>query len=197
MKLGSDLSARIGMPYYPLLIVSIILRPRIAAFERRKITALVAALAALSVIPALILTPIRPLFPISLVSGMKGVAAKYQLWAGLRDNFAPLRNALPPGVTKLGYAGGFLDTSYGLWQPLGSREVIELGLPLGSKFRPPVALQYAVVNQRGLKARYDLDLDSWCEQVGAEVVFEMNYNTVLDGHTAAHYESWYLVKFHR
>ena len=197
MKLGSYLSARIGAPYYPLLIISIILRPRVAAFERRKITALVAALAALSVLPVLILTPIRPLFPTSLVSGMKGIAAKYNLWAGLRDNFAPLRNALPPRVTKLGYAGGFHDTSYGLWQPLGSREVIELGLPLGSKARPPADLQYAVVDQRGLKERYGMDLNSWCEQVGAGVVYEMNYNTMLDGHSAAHYESWYLVKLHR
>ena len=197
MKLGSYLSARIGAPYYPLLIISIILRPRVAAFERRKITALVAALAALSVIPVLMLTPIRPLFPASLVTGMKGITAKYHLWAGLRDNLAPLRNALPPGVTKLGYAGGFRDTSYGLWQPLGSRTVIELGLPLGSKAPPPADLQYAVVDQRGLKERYDLDLKSWCEQVGAEVIYEMNYNSALDGHTAAHYESWYLVKLHR
>jgi hypothetical protein len=106
-------------------------------------------------------------------------------------------NALPPGVTKLGYAGGFRDTSYGLWKPLGSREVIELGMPLGSKFRPPVALQYAVVDQRGLKERYDLDLNSWCEQVGAEVIYEMSYNRALDGHTAPHYESWYLVKLRR
>jgi hypothetical protein len=202
MKLGSYLTARIGAPYYPLLIISIILRPRIAAFERHKITALFAALAALSVIPVLILTPIRPLFPASLLSRMEqksslqAIAAKYRLWAGLRDDLAPIRNVLPPETTKLGYAAAFRDTPYGLWKPLGHRVIVELGLPLGSKAKPPGDLDYAVVTENGIKQRYDMDLKSWCEWAGAEIVFEMKRNIALAG-AVPKYDSWYLVKLHR
>ena len=53
----------------------------------------------------------------------------------MRDDLAPLREQLPPGVTRLGYAAGFRDTSYGLWKPFGSRVVVELGLPLEPKPR--------------------------------------------------------------
>jgi len=61
------------------------------------------------------------------------------VWTGLRDDLAPLRAALPPGVTRLRLRASFLDSPYGLWKPFGSRVVVELGLPLGShRNRPPI-----------------------------------------------------------
>ena len=74
----------------------------------------------------------------------------------MRDDLAPLRAQLPLGVTRLGYAAAFKDTPYGLWQPFGSRVVVELGLPLGTKARPPANLEYAVVTADGLRARYGM-----------------------------------------
>ena len=146
------------------------------------------------------LTPARPLIPIQTLAqkfprpAWQKLAEKYQVWASLRDDLAPLRAQLPPGTTRLGYGAGFHDTPYGLCSPLGSREIIELGLPLGSGKLPPPDLQYAVVTERGLQERGQPDLKTWLARTGGEVVFEYPRNVMLDGHSAPKYESWYLVK---
>jgi hypothetical protein len=200
MSLGFAHTPRIAAPYYPLLLLSIVRGPRIAALSRSRLNTLAATLAAASVLPVIVLTPSRPLLPEQLLSWMsrkpalQPVAAKYQLWAGLRDDLAPLRAALPPGMRRLGYACGFRDTSYGLWKPFGSREIVELGLPLGRHTPPPADLNYAVVTPRGLKDRYGMDVESWCTNLHGQIVFEMKRDTALDAHTSAKYESWYLVK---
>ncbi len=124
------------------------------------------------------------------------IAAKYNYWDSMRDDLAPLRHQLPPDVTRLGYAGKFLDTSYGLWKPLGRRVVVELGLSLGAKPPPPAGLEYAVVTVRGLQERYGMSLPAWLEFARAEIVFEMERNTSLTG-THPAYEIWYLVRFRR
>ena len=105
-----------------------------------------------------------------------------------------MRAALPPGTARLGYAGAMRDTSYGLWKPFGHRVIVELGLPVGSQTKPPADLEYAVVTERGLRQRYDLDVKSWCDFAGAEIIFAMQRNISLEGATAV-YDSWYLVKF--
>ncbi len=192
---------RYGTAYYPLIIISILTLPRIAALERRKIAGVISGVAMLAVMPVILLTPARPVIPFERLAqifhrpALQTIAAKYRVWSDLRDDLAPLRNALPPEATKLGYAGAFRDTSYGLWKPLGHRVVVELGLPLGSKSRPPADLNYAVVTERGLEQRYAMDLKTWLDYTGGKVVFEHQRQTTLESRSAPQYESWYLVKF--
>jgi hypothetical protein len=113
----------------------------------------------------------------------------------LRDDLAPLWEKLPTEVTRLGFVGGFRDTAYGLWQPFGRREIVELGLPPGRRAPlPPADLEYAVVTARGLSERYGLGLTDWLAVVRGEVVFEYPHNVTLEAHSAPNYESWYLVK---
>ena len=192
---------RYGASYYPLVIISILVLPRIAALERRRVAAVISGTAMLAVVPVILLTPARPVFPFERLAqifprpALQTIAAKYHYWAVMRDDLAPLRDQLPPGVTRLGYAAGFRDTSYGLWKPFGSRVVVELGLPLGSKSKPPADLHYAVVTERGLQQRYGMDLKTWLNLTGGQVVFEHRRNANLETHSDPHYESWYLVKF--
>ena len=199
-KLGSYQSARIAAPYYPLLLVTLLRSPRVAALERKNIAGVFAVMAAATVLPVILFTPARPVFPIQTLAAMSHrpaldkLAAKYRFWDNLRDGLAPLRAQLPPTVTQLGYAGGFGDSAYYLYPPFGSRKIVELGLPLGSNTLPPPDLSYAVVTRRGLQTRYHLDLDAWLARVGGQVIFEHPRNITLDAHTPAKYESWYLVK---
>ena len=202
-KLASSHVTRYASSYYPFLFISILSLPRIAAMERKKFAAVVSALGLVAVVPAILLTPARPVIPVEKIlarlphkPAMETFLTKYRMWAGLRDDLAPMRNALPPGVTKLGYAGAFRDTSYGLWKPLGQRTVVELGLPPGGKLPPPADLKYAVVTERGLRQRYDMDPKTWCEFAKAKVVFEMQRNISLAG-AVANYDAWYLVQFQR
>jgi hypothetical protein len=202
-KLGSYQSARIAAPYYPLLLVALLRCPRVAAFERKKLAGVLAVVAAALVLPVIFLTPVRPLVPVQTaarfihLSALEKTAADYRIWAGSRDGLGPIRaqlRTLPPDAARLGYAGGFLETPYGLFQPFGRRAIVELGLPLGSNRLPPPDVPYAVVTDGGLQARYQMDLKTWLDRVGGEVLFTFSRNTALDAHSASQYVSWYLVK---
>ena len=199
-KLGSYLSARIAAPYYPLLLVTLVRCPGAAAFERKRVSGVLAVLAAAAALFVILLTPIRPLFPIQTLAGilpcsaLEKAAAKYRAWADLSDRLAPLREHLPPDAGRLGYAGGFSDSPYGLFKPFGGREIIELGLPLGSDAPPPPNLKYAVVTTSGLKERYRMDLPAWLARVHGRVIFQYAKNTALTAHEAPRLESWSLVR---
>ena len=192
---------RYAASFYPLIVVSIVLLPRIAALERRKIAGVIAGIAMLAVVPVILLTPARPVIPFERLAkiirrpALQTAAAKYHYWAVMRDDLAPLREQLPPGVTRLGYAAGFRDTSYGLWKPFGSRVVVELGLPLGAKTPPPADLEYAVVTANGLQGRYGMSLKDWLNLYHAEIVYELKRSVSLVSSDPATYDSWYLVRF--
>ena len=200
-KLGSDHSPRIAAAYYPLLLITLLRWPRVAAVERKKISGVLAGCAAATLIPVIILTPARPLIPIQTLArvthnpAIGKIAEQYHFWDYLRDDLAPLREQLPPDANCVGFAGGFHDTAYGLWKPFGSRDIIELGVPAGPHAPlPPADLKYAVVTTRGLSERYNLSLNEWLSAVGGQIIFEYPRNVMLDAHSAPKYESWYLVK---
>lgn len=194
---------RYAASYYPLLLVSLLTLPRVAALERRKFTGWLAGLAMLAVVPVVLLTPARPVIPFEALAqrfprpALKSMAASYHYWAVMRDDLAPLRDHLPPDATRIGHACGFRDTSYGLWKPFGSRVVVELGLPLGSKKLPPPDIQYAVATANGLKERYQMSLAEWLAATQGEVVYEMPRNISLVSSDPAAHDTWYLIRFAR
>jgi hypothetical protein len=200
VKLGSNHSARIGAPYYPLLLVTLLRCPRVAAFERKKSAGALAVFCAALALPVLLLTPARPLVPVQTLARLahrpfaEKIAEQYRFWGGLRDDLAPLRARLPVDAVRLGYAAGFHDTPYGLFPPLGDRKIVELGLPLGSGALPPADLKYAVVTERGLTERHGFGLAEWLRRAGGTVIFEYPRNVMLDAHSPPKYESWFLVK---
>ena len=189
--------------FYPLLLISILLLPRVAALERRRSAAVIVGLAMLAVVPVILLTPARPVIPVERLAqkihqpALETIAAKYHYWAVLRDDLALLREQLPAGVTRFGYAGACRDTSYGLWKPLGSRVVMELGLPLGCKTPPAADLEYAVVTAYGVQVRYGMNLADWLNLYHAEIIFEMKRHVSLVASDMNPVDTWYLVRFRR
>ena len=203
MKMGGPHTSRVGAPFYPLLLISLLRLRRIAWLERRRFTAWLAVPAALMVVPVIVLTPARPLVPRPAISwletkpSLRFLADRYRHWAELRDPLRSLRAAVPPEAKKLGYAGGWKETPYGLWKPIGSREVVEMGLPLGCKAPPPPDVHYAVLTDAGVQTRYGMDLKTWCRATQAEVIFQLQVNRALTGHDPADLSFWTLVKFNR
>jgi hypothetical protein len=201
-SLGSYLSARIAAPYYPLLIVPLLRCSSIAAFERRKMAGLFAVFSAATVLPVILLTPVRPLVPIQTIAhatrrlALEKMAEEYRFWNNIPHHLAPLVAHLPPNCSRLGYAGRILDTPYELFKPIGSREILELGLPSGGS--PPVAqtnLNYAVVTSNGLEQRYNMNLQTWLAAVRGRVLFQCSVNPALNTHEISAPEIWYLVQF--
>lgn len=199
-KLGSYTSSRIAAPYYPLLFIPLLRSYQVKIFERKKMAGVLAGLAAATVLPVIILTPARPLFPFQTLArivhrpGVEHVAEGYQFWNTLRDDLAPLRTHLPADATRLGYGAGLEDTPYGLFKPLGARTIVELGLPIGSHAMPPAGLKYAIVTDQGLKQRYGTDLQTWLGLVHGRVIFQCSRNVALSVREETQMETWYLVQ---
>ncbi len=205
MMMATSHTARLAAPYYPLLFISLLRLGRVARFERSKLAHYLALLAGLSALPLIVLTPIRPLVPLGTFTWLKdtfpsvGLLAqaegRYRAWAGLRDDLAPLRETLPAGVREFGFAGGFLDTSYGLWKPFGSRTFVELGTPQGSRKMPPESLHYAVVTERGVRYRYGLGLDEWLKANDGRIASQFTRRAQFEASDVL-VETWYLVHLH-
>ena len=85
---------------------------RPAWLERKRFFQILACVAALTVLPIIILTPARPLLPVQTLARLSHkpavaqLAEQYRFWAGLRDDLAPLREALPSDAAQLGYGWG-------------------------------------------------------------------------------------------
>ena len=136
-KMGGESTARLLLCYYPLLIASVLLLPATASLTRQRWWKAVAFLAALSALPALILTPARPLWPAlsvceklktalpgnPMVERMRGV---YSVYRNRNDALAPLRAHLTPEDRIVGFVGES-DSEVALWRPFGSRRVVDIG----------------------------------------------------------------------
>jgi len=204
MMMATSHSPRVAAPYYPILLISLLRLSRISQYERTRVAHCLALFAGLTVLPLIVLTPIRPLVPLQTFTWLKEafpskrifaeVESKYRAWASLRDDLAPLRAALPANVKEFGFAGGFLDTCYGLWKPFGTRRFQELGLPQGSGKMPPAGLAYAVVTDRGLQQRYKMPLDAWLKKTNGRIEFEFTRRAQFEASDVL-VEPWYLVHF--
>ena len=145
-KMGSESAARLVLPYYPLLIVSVLLLPGSAILARRRWWKILAFLAAFSVLPSLILTPSRPLWPALSVSeklckALPGnpLAARmhmvYSTYHNRNDGLAPLRSYFTDEDKIVGFLGAD-DSEVALWRPFGVRRVVDIprtGIPLSLK----------------------------------------------------------------
>ncbi|HEX4348903.1 MAG TPA: hypothetical protein VH251_00875, partial [Verrucomicrobiae bacterium] len=67
LKMGSEATARLMLPYYPLAVVPILMSPAQGWLSASRVWKWFAAVAALGVLPAVILSPSRPLFPLPVV----------------------------------------------------------------------------------------------------------------------------------
>ncbi len=202
-QLGSGQSARNASPYIPLLLFGFSRIRPFQAFLHSPAAPPLALFAMLSVVPIIILTPARPLLPLGLlekcqtVGGLSGTIAgivkKYELWQSLRDDLKPMREHLPPGEAVIGYAGAFRDTSYGLWKPLGSRTVCELGLPCQGSGCGATIPDYVVVTDEGIRQRYGQSLDEWMKHQRKAIRFTFERSTRLEADGAGGLHPWYLL----
>jgi len=198
-QLGSSHSARNAAPYLPLLVFAASLIPPFGRFLRSKLSPSFAIICMLSVIPVLVLTPARPLFPTTLlergisIGPVAKVLGKYQLWEGLRDDLRPMRENLPANERVIGYAGAFRDTSYGLWKPFGSRTLIEIGLRTNSKPHEDSIPSYVVATKGGIQQRFQMSLEDWANHRNKEIRFSFARPTSLGNEDGGGTDEWFLL----
>jgi hypothetical protein len=190
--LGSEAPARLAAPYYPLLILALVVLPANDRLVRQRWWAKLAGLTAASAVIGLILTPSRPLWPVQLLtervssaaganSQISRVAEVYAVYAQRADLLGPLRQFIPQDVRVVGLIDGENDSELALWRPLGKRRVVDLvDGAIGDEVESApvwVVVKEAALAQRGLGS-----LDAWLQQSGGHLVARAAItSTVLEG----------------
>jgi len=205
LKMGSEATARLLLPYYPLMFLLILRSPVQEVWLRFRAWKIWLVLVALSVLPAIIFSPARPLWPALTVSQalLKNypdsplalrIATVYSGYAVRNDPLQPLRAAVPENIKKVGFIAGSNDTEYSLWRPFGTRTVVCLrrdrtrtGLWL------PADIEWIVVRKTVWSEASEIPFDAWCEQHHAQKIVTASLVTIIGRDP----EEWCLVHLDR
>ncbi|MCX6967634.1 MAG: hypothetical protein NTZ46_07610 [Verrucomicrobia bacterium] len=178
LKMGSESGARLLLPYYPLLTASVLFLPTSANLARKCWWRTLACLAALSALPAVVLTPSRPLWPAvsateKLASACPGnalvarIREVYRVYHDRNDALAPLRKHLAPEDRIVGFLGED-DPQVSLWRPFGLRRVVEI-----PPHEPPLLLKrpWRMVARRELfPLNFSEPMEKWVYANGGRVI---------------------------
>jgi len=190
LKMGSEADARLMLPYYPLAMVPILLLPAQIHLLRLCGWRVLIALAALSVLPAVILSPSRPLWPGRSISGrlarqhpdspsVQRLATVYSAYSSRNDALAPLRAGLPGGVLKIGFLAGSNDTDYSLWRPFGLRKVEYLQIGADKSILVPDGVEWVVVKRIAWAETSNMPLETWMAQHHAKITLSVPIVTLV------------------
>jgi hypothetical protein len=200
LKMGSEADARLMLPYYPLVMIPILMLPRQDWLVRCAGWRILAMLVSLSVLPCLILTPSRPLWPVQTLSGWlsrnhpessftRRLTTVYSCYQNRNDLLAPLRGRLPDNATNIGFIAGANDSDYSLWRPFGRRRVTYLRDDTHLLSSWPADIEWLVVKHSIWPEITDVPLEEWAAQHGIEIVFSVPISAFASGTE----ETWYLL----
>ena len=181
LKMGSEAGPRLLLPYYPLALVPLLLLPAQDWLWRRRAWRIFLVVAALGVLPALVLSPARPLWPARTVSEKwlaahpdralpRRLAAVYSTYANRNDILAPVRAALPADVREIGFISGSNDTDYSLWRPFGRRQVKYLRYDPRHFLEHPGEVEWVVVKEVYWPEVSPVPLAEWAAANHARIV---------------------------
>jgi hypothetical protein len=190
LKLGSEADARLMLPYYPLAIIPILLLPAQNRLLRFRAWKIILALAALSVLPAVFLSPARPLWPAQSISerlarqhpdspAMRRLEAVYFAYANRNDALAPLREGLNGGALTIGFVADSDDSDYSLWRPFGLRKVEYLRGHNHPSVNVPSDVEWIVVKRRIWPEASNVPLEEWAAQHQAKIVLSVPIVTLV------------------
>ena len=189
LEMGSESTARLLLPYYFLAVTPALMLPGINRLAGRRTWMRFAALAAVSVLPAIILSPSRPIFPLTAAERMfqhhaesqtaQRLAMVYSAYAHRNDSLAPLRAALPENVQKIGYVAGSNDTDYSLWRPFGTRQVVALQNVVKDDRPIPSGVEWIAVRRQAWQELTSVPLEDWAVQHRAKIVLSTSIVTIV------------------
>jgi hypothetical protein len=181
VKMGSEAAPRLAAPFYPFLLIPFLRAGIYEQFTRRRWWRILAILVALSILPAVILTPSRPLWPAAPVLAWLNAKIPnnalltrsqrvYQVYARRDDTMAPLKSLLPSDGRSVGFVRAENDIEAPLWKPYGSRRIVEV-LPPAPDLS---ALKDSVIvgSHLGIERQFGLSPAAFAAKVDGHIVGE-------------------------
>lgn len=180
-KMGSEASARLASPYYPFLLIVLLAVAGQEWATRQGWWRPLATLVALSIVPALILSPARPLWPAQSVlhslaqnkpdnKAIRRALTVYSVYGQRHDYLAPLKAQLPADTHVLGVIPTENDIEGTLWKPYGSRKVVEV--LTASPADPALASlrgSTIITSKRALRERFNLTPEAYASSIGGTI----------------------------
>ncbi|MEI6322442.1 MAG: hypothetical protein WCP60_04995 [bacterium] len=182
-KLGSESSARLIAAYYPGLLLPVLVLQGQRDLVRTTWWCILALFAQLAVLPALILSPARPIFPVDALIGFskqlhlnpaftERIRSVYSVYAKRNDQLGIIRQHIPIGSKKIGFAGGGNESEYSLWRPFGERKVIDVSSVSNTIPAVMKGLDCIVGSDVGIKERYNLSAKALAHSKGIKIGWE-------------------------
>jgi len=180
-KLGSESAARLSSPYYVGIVIPLLTLRSQGLLVAKRWWRLLAAACALSVLPALLLNPARPLIPAKTIlatakaCGLNGAAIQrvekvYGVYGNRNDQLEEVRLHLHFGSKVIGFAGTADESEYSLWKPLGGRNVIDLN-PVDGKVPDLDGVEVIVGSEWGINDRYHMKADELAARVDGKILW--------------------------
>lgn len=182
LKMGSECTARLLLPYYPLVLIPVLQLTIQGWLQRFRPWRLWLVLAAMSALPPVVLSPARPLWPAQKFSERllqrhpdsrlaRRMAAVYTGYASRNDALQPVRSYLPDDVKKIGLVAGSNDAEYSLWRPFGTHVVQCLRRDRRlSDIILPADVEWVVIHMREWDAATQGPLAEWTVHHRARIV---------------------------
>lgn len=186
-KLGSELTARMLIPYSPLLIAIVLMHVRRVDHLR----AYCLIFPALCVLPGLIFTPNRPLvsgenfahLPFISSALYERISTVYETYRKRSDALGELRDALPPKTASIGF-GGFTDsTPLALFRPYGTRKVYEI------TSENPTPGEAVVMTDEGVRLRLGMNVNDYVDKYHMKILLRSSIRSKI----GTGYETWYVM----
>jgi hypothetical protein len=180
-KIGSEAGPRLLLPYYPLVLVPFLLLPAQRALARRGWWQIFLALMAATVLPVMILSVSRPLWPAQTISTrlaqihpenkmLQRLATTYATYARRNDCLAPIRAGLPADATEIGFLAGANDADYSLWRPFGQRVVKYLHADPEKFLQHPETFAWVVIKEDEWPGISPIPLATWAAAHHAQIL---------------------------
>ena len=180
---GLIISAKLGtgpgfpremLPWLPLLLAPVIAFFGCGRISRSSIWRTLVPLISLSVVPALLLTPSRPLIPqftlfkLAQKSGASTASLErfnvvYDVYARRANPFAAIKNELPPNIRILGLISDGDEPTAAWWKPYGSRRCIYLLSEAEVKAAREEGVQYIILKEPSCRQYFNTDTARWLE----------------------------------
>ena len=175
-------SARLLAPYYPLLVIPLLMIVSEELVRRRWWRFLAMATFALAALP-LITSPPRPLFPweravvlLEKLGGSPRLVARaervYSVYSHRADAFAPVIPLLPRGTTVVGLVT-YDDPEAALWLPYGSRRVVHVCHNDSGALLRSEGVKYILVSAQKFHLDFLTPFEQWLAEVNGTVVNTM------------------------
>ena len=170
------------LPWYPFLLGPILLVLGRGPCASSRLWRVAAPLILLSVFPALLLTPSRPLVPPRMLIALADRAhlgatvverlrTVYSVYAQRADPFIAIRHAIPPDVEILGLVSDCGESTVAWFKPFGHRwPVYLLSADQVGAARRSGAVQYVVVKEPCCQPYFQVQPARWFEKFRARPI---------------------------